>query len=156
MSPFSNSRPWSLCITRGMQNRNNIDLFYQHVRNRVCTFILDREGLRPLTRVVCNHQDASISVRSWVTHIQDIHNDTVPSMIGRNVPQGVVASGQRFSFDSNSTLSKPFFDIIRHAWPIKVMRQSGQCPISAQMNAKHRCMIWQEQLFASRLRNQQL
>ena len=83
------------------------------------------EGLHPFTEAVSNHQNVSITIRSRVTHVQDVHIITIPTMTGGNIPQGMVSSDRRFPLDTKDKLFEPFLDIIRHARPIEAMRQPG-------------------------------
>ena len=155
MRPFSNYRPWSLCITRGMPKRNMI--LSTSTNPPLCPRIYSYgEGLGPFAEIICNYQDVTVTIWSGVADVQNIHSYAIPTMTGQNISQGMMASRRRFSLDASNALCQPLLDIIRHAGPVEPMCQSSQCPVPAQMAAKQRGVISQEKLFPTGLRDEQL
>ena len=97
------------------------DIVYQQIRHCVCAFILHGQSLGPFAEIICDYQDVTVIIWSWVADVQNIHRYTIPTMTGRNISQGMMASHRRFPLDASNTLCQPFLDIIRHARPVEPM-----------------------------------
>ena len=130
---------------RHTESQNN--LLHQDIRRRVGTLILHREGLRPFTEIVGDHQNVAIGVRRRVTDVQNVHHNTIQAMTGRNITQRMMSSSWRLPLDAHDALAEPFLHIIRHSGPIEAMGQSCQCSITIQMASKQRSMVWQKSSF---------
>ena len=130
------------------------DIVYQQIRHCVRAFILHGEGLGPFAEIICNCQDVPVTIWSGVADVQNIHSYAIPTMTGRNISPGMMASRRRFSLDASNTLCQPLLDIIRHARPVELMCQASQCPVPAQMTARQRGVMSQEKLFPTGLRDE--
>ena len=135
---------------QGHAEIQNDIVYLQQIRHCIRAFILHGEGLGPFAEIICDYQDVTVTIWSWVAGVQNIHRYAIPTMTSRNISQGMMASHRRFSLDASNTLCQPFLDIFRHARPVEPMCYTGQCPVPAQMAAKQGGMVSQEELFPGR------
>ena len=97
------------------------DIVYQQIGHWVRAFILHGEGLCPFAEIFGDYQYVMMTIWSWVADVQNIHHYSIPTMTGRNISQGMMASNRRFPIDASNALCQPFLDIIRHARPVEPM-----------------------------------
>ena len=68
------------------------DIVYQQIHHRIRAIIFHGKGLYPLTEVIGNHSNVTITILGRVTDVQGIHHNTECFLMGDDGPPGTSSS----------------------------------------------------------------